>query len=190
MAAFAFARAILAGSPVRIFKGPGGSELSRDFTYVDDIVAGVLAALASAEPSARPAPPPRIFNLGNTRPVNVSHFVSLLEQKLGVKALRQHVSVPTTGDVLFTSADTSAAQLLLGYAPRVGLEEGLGRFAAWFTGYYGSGRHKEDVEENFARRRGRALAQAGGREAGGAAEEETWLAEGEEDAWRADGEGS
>ena len=158
MAAFSFSRAIRAGTPVRIFQGPGGSELSRDFTYVDDIVAGVLGALRTAPPSGKPAPAPRLFNLGNTRPVNVSYFVTLLERRLGARAVRQYVAVPGTGDVLFTSADVSAAAGALGYAPRVELEEGLGRFADWFTQYYGDGEHSGDMEQTFARRR---LAEAG-----------------------------
>lgn len=172
MAAFSFSHAILAGSPVRIFQGPGGSELSRDFTYVDDIVAGVLGALRAASPSGKPPPPPRIFNLGNTRPVNVSHFVSVLEGHLGARAVRQYVAVPGTGDVLFTSADVGAAAAALGYAPRVSLEEGLGRFAAWFKSYYMGGAHAKDMETPFARR---LLEEGEGVEEGG----DVWLADGE-----------
>jgi UDP-glucuronate 4-epimerase len=174
MAAFSFSRAILSGKPVRIFQGPGGSELSRDFTYVDDIVAGILGALQKAPPSGRPAPLPRLFNLGNTRPVNVSHFVSTLERHLGAHAVRQYVAVPGTGDVLFTSADVGAAAAALGYAPRVPLEEGLGLFAAWFKAYYGAGAHAKDMEQTFTRRL--------------LADEEIDAGE-TRDAWVADGEG-
>ena len=89
MAAFSFSRAITMGKPVRIFQGPNGVELSRDFTFIDDIVLGTVAALDTAQPSAKPAPPPRVYNLGNTHPVNVTTFVAILEQHLGATALRE-----------------------------------------------------------------------------------------------------
>ena len=158
MAAYAFTRAILAGQPVRIFQGPGGSELSRDFTYVDDVVAGTLAALHAAAPPSKPPPAGRIFNLGNTRPVNVSHFVDVLEGALGVRAMRQHVAVPATGDVLHTHADVARAAAELGYAPRVSLEDGLQRFADWFLAHYGGGAHARDLDHVPIRRRRRRAA--------------------------------
>lgn len=65
---------------MKIFQGPGGTELSRDFTYIDDIVRGTVAALDTAKPSKKGAPPaPRVYNLGNTHPVNVTAFVNTLE---------------------------------------------------------------------------------------------------------------
>lgn len=178
MAAFAFSRAILSGSPVRIFQGPGGSELSRDFTFVEDIVDGALKALDWAPASGKPVAPPRVFNLGNTRPVNVSHFVSLLEQHLGRTALRQYVTVPSTGDVLHTNADIQAASSTFGYAPQVPLETGLRLFTTWFQGYYGHGQHKGDMEQTFARRR-RMLEEQGDEGAGLGWEEDAWAADGE-----------
>jgi UDP-glucuronate 4-epimerase len=191
MAAYAFTRCILAGQPVRIFQGPGRSELSRDFTYVDDIVAGTLAAVHSAPASGKPAAAPRLFNLGNTRPVNVSHFVAVLEAQLRTPALRQYVAVPATGDVLHTNADISRAAAELGYAPRVTLEVGLARFADWFLAHYGNGANARDLEHVPIRRRAlRAQSDAvadeeeeeegwGGREAGADAAEDS-------DAWLAD----
>ncbi len=165
MAAYAFTRCILLGKPVRIFQGPNKSELSRDFTYVDDIVAGTLAALHSAAPSGKPAPAQRIYNLGNTRPVNVSHFVATLEAQLRTRAVRQYVAVPATGDVLHTHADIAHATAELGYVPTVPLEEGLARFADWFMSYYGAGAHARDLDHVPLRRRRLAAAAAAAAEA-------------------------
>ena len=175
MAAFAFARAILDGSPVRVFTrtadgddGGAKKEMWRDFTYVDDIVAGTMRALETAERS-RPAgeawggggggggggPPARLYNLGNTHPVNVSTFLSILERHLNRKASRQYVPAPATGDVMRTHADVSRASRDLGYSPRVSLDEGLARFAQWYTSYYGRGQFPEDGDgDAFSRRRG------------------------------------
>lgn len=144
MAAYAFARNIVRGKPVRIFQGPGGTELERDFTFIDDIVKGCLGALDTAAPSIKPAPL-RVFNLGNTRPVNVSHFVSTLEGHLGVKAIRDYVPLPATGDVLRTHADVSKAREELGYAPSTTLYEGLGKFVEWFRNYYAEGERPDEV---------------------------------------------
>ena len=184
MAAYAFARAIMSAKPVRIFTAPGGAELWRDFTYVDDIVAGTLAALHSAPPSRRggvgSGPGPlRLYNLGNTHPVNVSHFVTTLERALGKRALREYVSVPQTGDVMRTHADVSRAAEDLGYAPRVALDEGLRRFADWFLTHYGAGAHARDLQEPAQGSRRAAL---GMREEEGeeAAAEDPWRAEIEE----------
>jgi UDP-glucuronate 4-epimerase len=182
MAAYAFTRCILAGKPVRIFQGPGGSELSRDFTYVDDIVAGTLAALHGAPRSGKPAKAPRMYNLGNTRPVNVSHFVSVLEAQLRTDAVRQYVTVPATGDVLHTNADISRAAAELGYAPEVPLEVGLARFADWFVAHYGGGAHARDLDHVPIRR---ALHAASGRDVAEASAEEEgagWEGWGGEDA--------
>lgn len=182
MAAYAFARAILSGKPVRIFTAPGGAELWRDFTYVDDVVAGTLAALHSAPPSRRGgvgsgAGPLRLYNLGNTHPVNVSHFVSTLEAALRVRAVREYVAVPQTGDVLRTHANVSRAARELGYAPRVALDEGLQRFADWFLTHYGAGAHARDLQEPAQGQRRRRAALAVDEPEGG--EEDPWQAEGD-----------
>merc|ERR1712048_1432317 len=109
MAAFAFANKITKGETVRIFQGPGGSELERDFTYIDDIVAGCVGAVDHIGASVKPAPL-KVYNLGNRHPVKVSDFVDLLEEHLGRKAKRQYIPLPPTGDVLKTHADISLAQ--------------------------------------------------------------------------------
>lgn len=132
MAALAFAHSIAEGHPIRIFKGPNDTELARDFTYIDDIVEGILGALDSAAPGVE-----RLFNLGNTHPHTVSEFVTLLEAALAKPAVRNYVALPALGDVLQTHSNISHAAAAFGYTPRISLEEGLQRFAAWFYDYYG-----------------------------------------------------
>ena len=152
MAYFSFANNIVKGKPIRIFTGPGGSELARDFTYIDDVASGVIASCDTSEPSNTPSektagkkkPKFRVYNLGNTHPVTVSDFVSTLEKHLDKEAIREYVPMPKTGDVPFTHADVSAARRDLGYNPRVNLDEGLKKFVDWYTSYYVDGKHSED----------------------------------------------
>merc|ERR1719353_1602217 len=117
MAYFFFTEKILKGEEIQIFQGPNGEELARDFAYIDDIVAGVVGALDTAPPSGKGEAAYRIFNLGNTRPETVSNFV-------------------TTGDVIRTHANVTAARQAFGYAPQTSLREGLAKFVAWYQDYY------------------------------------------------------
>mmetsp|Transcript_72872 Transcript_72872/g.206113 ORF Transcript_72872/g.206113 Transcript_72872/m.206113 type:complete len:425 (+) Transcript_72872:135-1409(+) len=142
MAAFAFANKISKGETVKIFQGPGGTELERDFTYIDDIVQGCLGAVDHIGPSGKPAPL-KVYNLGNRHPVNVTHFVDLLEEFMGRKANRLYMPLPATGDVLKTHADVSLAHAELGYEPKTSLREGLRRFVAWYKEYYKDGLDEE-----------------------------------------------
>ena len=136
MAYFSFANNIVRGKPITIFQGEGGAELARDFTHVSDVVKGVVAALETSEASGKRAdgskPPFRVYNLGNTHPVTVTDFVGILEKHLGVKAQRNYVPMPKTGDVPFTHADVSKAQRELGYEPKTSLDEGLRMFTDWY----------------------------------------------------------
>eukprot|EP00250_Pteridium_aquilinum_P014317 c21911_g1_i3 orf=84-1094(+) len=97
-----------ATKPVTIFQGPHGEELARDFTFIDDIVKGCVASLDTALTSTgsggkkRRKAQFRIFNLGNTQPVKVGHFVTVLEKHLKKKAIRKIIPMPSTGDVMFT----------------------------------------------------------------------------------------
>ncbi len=116
-----------AGKPVPIF-GDGSS--GRDYTYVDDIVAGVLAALEYG-PQPATGVPFEVFNLGNSRPVKLAELVELLEHVTGCKALRDQKPLQP-GDVPLTWADISKASRLLGYRPATRLEEGLKLFLAWY----------------------------------------------------------
>ncbi len=130
MAYYTFTKAILEARPIRLFnKG----DMKRDFTYIDDIVAGVLAALARP-----PAEPGRqsLYNLGNNDPVELNHFVKVLEQACGQSAITE-LSDMQPGDVAATYADIDPARRDLDFAPRTGIEEGLTRFVAWYRDYHG-----------------------------------------------------
>ncbi|MGI3776685.1 MAG: SDR family NAD(P)-dependent oxidoreductase [Janthinobacterium lividum] len=129
MAVFMFARAIVEGRPVTLYEG---GRLQRDFTYIDDIVAGVLGVLDRPPEGAMP----RLLNIGNSRREEVSKLVALLEAALGRRAVVEWRERPAA-DVRETWASVAAIEALTGYVPRVSLEEGVGRFVAWFTEFRG-----------------------------------------------------
>ena len=142
MAPMLFAQAILAGEPIRVFNG---GAMLRDFTYIDDIVEGVVRCLdkpASADATFDPlAPNPataavahRLFNIGNAQPVELLRFIAVLEHALGQQAIKQFEPMQP-GDVVATAADTSALESWVGFRPSTPLEEGLERFAAWVKTY-------------------------------------------------------
>merc|ERR1712137_887252 len=146
MAAFSFTKKIEKGEALKIFQGPGGSELERDFTYIDDIVAGTLAALYAVTPSTKGAAVCKTYNLGNKDPVTVSYLVDCLEKSLGKEAIRDYVPMPPTGDVLKTSADVSKAEADLGYSPTTPLAVGIDNFITWYKEYFKEGMAK-DMQE-------------------------------------------
>jgi UDP-glucuronate 4-epimerase len=131
MAPTLFARALVEGRPLKLFNY--GKNL-RDFTYVDDIVDGIVRVLLYP-PSIAPVPPARIFNLGHNRPVETLLFVQMLEQLLDRTASIELLP-PQTGDMFETCADLTRITAAVGYTPKVPLEEGLRRFVAWFKDYY------------------------------------------------------
>merc|ERR1711937_392110 len=143
MAAFSFTQKILKDEPVNIFQGPGGSELERDFTYIDDIVSGTLAAVNEVTPSTKETAMCKIYNLGNKDPVTVSYLVDCLENAIGKKAIRNYMPMPPTGDVLKTSADVSLAEADLGYKPTTPLKEGIEKFIEWYVQYFEDGQAKD-----------------------------------------------
>lgn len=126
MAYYAFAEAISQGRPITLY---GNGTLKRDFTYIDDIVAGALACLDRV-PAAGEAP--RLFNIGNNRAETVSELVRLLEQALGRAAVLRQEPRPLI-DVAETCADLSAIQAHVGYQPTTPLAVGIPRFVEWFT---------------------------------------------------------
>lgn len=137
MAPTLFARAILEGKPLKLFNA--GKNL-RDFTYIDDIVDGVVKVLLYPPPTvpADEPPPPRrlrVFNLGHHRPVETLLFVRMLEELLGRKAAVELLP-PQPGDMFETCADLTRIQEAIQFSPKVPLEEGLRRFAEWFRSYY------------------------------------------------------
>jgi UDP-glucuronate 4-epimerase len=131
MAYYGFARAIVAGEPITLYDG---GRLKRDFTYVDDIVAGVIGCLAHPPDGAVPA---RVLNIGNHQSEEVRDLVALLEQALGRPATIQSVPRPAM-DVEETFADIDAIGALTGFQPTTSLAEGIPRFVSWFLGWNGA----------------------------------------------------
>ena len=145
MALFLFTKAILAGEPIRIFNH---GRMRRDFTFIDDIVEGVVRVLdtaAAPDPAFDPdAPDPstssapyRIFNIGNDHPTELLRYVDVLEEALGVKAIRQLEDIQP-GDVPATWADVDALREAVGFAPATPVEEGVRRFVVWYREFYGA----------------------------------------------------
>jgi UDP-glucuronate 4-epimerase len=133
MSAFLFTRAILAGEPIEVFNG---GEMERDFTYIDDIVAGVIAALDRPPVRTEAEPPHRTYNLGNHRRVPLMRFIETIEKACGRKATIAFKPMQP-GDVQATCSDIEASTRDLGYRPSTNIEEGIPNFVAWYREYYG-----------------------------------------------------
>ncbi len=143
MSPFIFVRKILAGEPIDVFNH---GDHQRDFTYIDDIVEGVLR---TSDQPARPDPdydrsapdasrsfaPWRVFNIGCERPVELLRYIEVIEECTGKKAIKNMLP-QQPGDVKATYADVSALVEAVGYRPKVSLEEGMERFVRWFRDYY------------------------------------------------------
>ena len=143
MAYFSFTRDILAGTPIAVFND---GKMMRDFTYIDDIVDGVVAVLdrpATPDPDFDPlAPNPgtsrapyRVFNIGNQAPVALGDFIATIEQALGMEAVKQYKPMQP-GDVVATYADVSALAAWTGVSPKTSLSVGIGHFTQWYKRYY------------------------------------------------------
>ena len=143
MAPMLFARAILAGEPIKVFNQ---GRMQRDFTYIDDIAEGVIRCLdkpATADPHFDPvhpdpataAVPHRLFNIGNSQPIELLRFIEVLEQALGREAIRD-LQPMQPGDVPATAADTSALEAWVGFRPTTPIETGVERFAAWYRQFH------------------------------------------------------
>ena len=139
MAPWLFTRAILAGEPIKIFNH---GKMRRDFTYVDDIVAGVIACLDTpplddglVKPGGSSAPH-RLYNIGNHRSENLLDFIALIEQACGRSAIREWLPMQP-GDVTDTFADITPIATELGYAPTTTIAQGIPRFVDWFRHYHG-----------------------------------------------------
>jgi len=146
MAAMSFTQNIMKEKPIKIFQGPGGSELERDFTYIDDIVAGCVGAVDKITPSTKKTAMNEVYNLGNKDPVTVSYLVDCLETSLGKKAIRNYMPMPPTGDVLKTAADISKAERDLGYKATTPLNVGIDKFIDWFKDYTKGGQQNDMLE--------------------------------------------
>lgn len=144
MALFLFTRAILAGEPIKVFNH---GHHKRSFTYVDDIVEGVIRTLdavpgkdstwdgLSPDPASSGVAPYRLYNIGNEQPVELLRYIEVLEQCLGRKAQMEMLPLQA-GDVPDTEADMSELFHAVGYRPQVPVETGVGRFVDWYRSYH------------------------------------------------------
>jgi UDP-glucuronate 4-epimerase len=144
MALFLFTRAMLEGRPIQVFNH---GQMVRDFTYVDDIVEGVIRVHdkpATANPGFNPAAPDpatsnapyRVFNIGNSQPTPLMDYIAALEAALGREAVKNYLPMQA-GDVPATSADTTELDAWIGFKPATPVREGVARFVAWYRGFYG-----------------------------------------------------
>lgn len=142
MAFFSFTKAIMEGKPIQVFNQ---GQMQRDFTYIDDIVAGISLAIdntPSADPQwsalapnpASSAAPYRIYNIGCGQPVNLMDYIAALEEAIGKQAIKEFKPMQP-GDVPSTHADTRRLEEL-GYLPKVDFKEGVSRFVSWYRSFY------------------------------------------------------
>jgi UDP-glucuronate 4-epimerase len=133
MAAYLFASAIVKGEPIKVFNH---GNMKRDFTFIDDIVAGVVAALDTPPPAASGESRHKVYNLGGNRTEKLMDYIGIIERELGREA--EKIMLPLqTGDVPETSADISESARDLGFDPKTPISEGLPRFIAWYKAYHG-----------------------------------------------------
>lgn len=127
MAPFLFSKSIISGEPIKIFNH---GDLKRDFTYIDDIVEGIVKVSSENHNSKY-----EIYNIGNSQPINVLNFIQILEKELGITANKKFAEMQP-GDVKETWADISELVNLFGYNPKVKIEDGVKRFIKWYKEYY------------------------------------------------------
>lgn len=143
MALFLFTKAILEGKPIDVYNH---GKMKRDFTYVDDIVEGIVRLLpkipqgnkawnGNAPDPATSFAPYRVFNIGNNKPVELLRFIEILEEKLGREAVKNFMPIQP-GDVPETYADIEALENAIGFRPLTSIEEGIGNFVTWYKEYY------------------------------------------------------
>lgn len=141
MALFKFTKAILAGEPIDVYNN---GNLSRDFTFIDDIVEGIIRIsdiIPQADPEnrslspAQSSAPYRLYNIGNGQPVKLTDFIAALEKSLGKKAIKNFLPMQA-GDVYTTWADTEDLFKVTGYRPQVSIEQGVQAFVDWYQSYY------------------------------------------------------
>ncbi len=143
MALFLFTKSILEGNPIQVFNQ---GRMQRDFTYVEDIVSGMVGVLMHPPvpeheidretlPPDRSWAPYRVFNIGNNNPVELEQFINIIEDKLGIKAVREYLPLQP-GDVPATYADIDSLTDWCGFKPKTDLETGIGEFVKWYREYY------------------------------------------------------
>src|SRR5258708_31681994 len=136
MAIFLFTRAILEGTPIKLFNH---GKMQRDFTYVDDVTRGILGVIdhvPRGEAGKGGAAPARIYNIGNNRPEDLMHVVAVLEKELGREAVKQMLPMQP-GDVLATYADIDDLARDVGFRPQTSIEDGIRGFVAWYRDHFG-----------------------------------------------------
>jgi len=143
MALFLFTKAILQGEPIKVFNH---GQMERDFTYIDDIVEGIVRLLptlpqsnpdwngADPDPSSSPAPY-RLYNIGNHSPVKLLDFIAMIEKSLGCEARKEFLPMQP-GDVPATYADVEDLSRAVGFSPETPLEQGIEEFVKWYRSYY------------------------------------------------------
>ncbi|MGI1804679.1 NAD-dependent epimerase [Exiguobacterium sp. TDN 0502] len=143
MAYFSFTKDIIEGNPIKVFNH---GKMERDFTYIDDIVEGIVKLIPRA-PEPNPQwdestdelgasfAPYRVYNIGNNQPVQLMKFINVLEEKIGKEANKQYMEMQP-GDVLRTYADVSELERDIDFKPSTSIEEGLGKFVDWYKEYY------------------------------------------------------
>lgn len=143
MAYFSFTKAILNNEPIKVFNH---GNMMRDFTYIDDIVAGIVKLIGRKpepnpgwrsdcpDPSTSTAPY-RIYNIGNNQPVELGHFIAVIEKKLNRTAIKEYVPMQA-GDVHATYANVDGLMRDIDFKPSTSIEEGLGKFLDWYVQYY------------------------------------------------------
>ena len=143
MAPFLFTKAIIEGKPINIFNH---GKMVRDFTYIDDIVEGIVRLVdkpAEANPDFDPMMPDsssslapyRLFNIGNGQPVALMDYIAALEQAIGREAIKNYLPMQA-GDATATNADTTRLKEWVGFAPSTAVEEGVAQFVAWYREFY------------------------------------------------------
>ncbi len=132
MAYYKFADHIIAGKTIDVYNH---GEMQRDFTYIDDIVHGIMSVIEKP-PAHTTSTCHQVLNIGRNHPVPLGIFISLLEKYLGMEAKRNYMPLQA-GEIESTWADTTALQELTGYAPSTDLEEGILKFVQWYTAYHG-----------------------------------------------------
>jgi glycosyltransferase involved in cell wall biosynthesis len=143
MALFLFTKAILEQKPIDVFNY---GEMCRDFTYIDDIIEGIVRIINLIPADHVPA---RVYNIGNGKPVRLLDFIQALEEELGIKAIKNMLPMQA-GDVTATWADCSALERDTGYLPKIDIKEGIKRFVEWYRGFYeiNNNTKKAEIVEN------------------------------------------
>jgi len=132
MSPMLFADAILHNRPIKVFNH---GDMERDFTYIDDIIKGIIAVTNSAPDANENHPFYRLLNIGNSHPIQLMDFITIMENCLGKKAIKEMLPMQD-GDVKRTYADTSKLEKLTGYKPSTSLESGISEFVQWYKSYY------------------------------------------------------